>query len=799
MKIQGLAIIFIIIILPISILVAEYSNAQIETLTLQISYDTKLQNATYDAIKAFQINTLNNSVSDLSNSKVRDIEASVSTFYTSLASNFNLSGYNEELLKEYIPAIVYTMYDGYYIYSPYENTLTNTEVSTDSTYQDGEITYGLKPYIYYSCRYVSGTIDVVITYSLENYITVQGTSGNDIIDISGYLIDDITQNTNGDIYYRGILIEEETLLSEYIGDGILYNYVKIDGVKYYNEPGTTNWFSVINGEKYVQSNFVNYTSDDSAINYYKEALEFEDKLFDYGLLSLKTSDAVDSEGNKIESLGDFTIFDYEQNGIAIEEETSSFNQHRKAVIQYSIEKNLSTAISNYNDYMSADSSNFSMPELNEFEWETITDNITVISFMQGMSIGGKVYNGYSVVANNLTEEFVSEESIYIVSNDTYYTVNDSTLQSLTANNMIGIFNVNFQRKTLETSSGYSYYYPNSAFASYGSIVGSSNRVSYSENDDTEDNIYDYVYTNKNLAKIYYTALGRERYSMYSGALDNDILSSDTTPPLASTILSTYSDTSSVKLTVDTLDEDSGVASIKWVEGNQTVYLNEESYGELSVLIIAVSNANTSTYLSQLTTNINLITDNVTVIASSDFNLTEAKNYDVIIYHSAVWTPVYSDLNSLYAAGLKVISIGNDTAASSNIIKSISSSGYTTLSYTYYKSEYDEITKNMNTSYTQTNDGQQIITFEDDAKVLYDFTYNGIVYDAIGYMTNGYGKWIHIQPYTTSLYTYIGDMIYKVSGERSTVFDITQNGTYSFIVTDFEGNKTTVTQEVTNIR
>lgn len=57
MKLQNLAIIFIIIILPISLVLAEYTQSRVQTLNLQLSYDTRLYNATYDAIKAFQLNT----------------------------------------------------------------------------------------------------------------------------------------------------------------------------------------------------------------------------------------------------------------------------------------------------------------------------------------------------------------------------------------------------------------------------------------------------------------------------------------------------------------------------------------------------------------------------------------------------------------------------------------------------------------------------------------------------------------------------------------------------------------------
>ena len=197
MRVQDLAIIFIIIILPISLVLGIYTQYQIQTINTQTLYDTKLTSATYDAIRAFQINTANNKVSDISTSKIRDLEASVATFRNSIMSTFSLNGYSEDDLNSYIPALVYTLYDGFYIYSPYENI----------NYKDDNKTklYGLKPYITYSCRYVKGNVDVVITYALDNHITVQGMIGDEYVNKDGYLIDNIDYNPDtGNVTYNGV-------------------------------------------------------------------------------------------------------------------------------------------------------------------------------------------------------------------------------------------------------------------------------------------------------------------------------------------------------------------------------------------------------------------------------------------------------------------------------------------------------------------------------------------------------------------------------------------------------------------
>ena len=93
MKLQDLAIIFILIIIPIYIVISTYTNNQIDIIKLQAKYTTNLNNATHDTLKAFQTNTLNNKYSSISDSKIRDIEASINTFFNSLG--YSMDSYVE--------------------------------------------------------------------------------------------------------------------------------------------------------------------------------------------------------------------------------------------------------------------------------------------------------------------------------------------------------------------------------------------------------------------------------------------------------------------------------------------------------------------------------------------------------------------------------------------------------------------------------------------------------------------------------------------------------------------------------
>ena len=461
---------------------------------------------------------------------MRDIEAAANSFFTSIANNFNMAGYNSDNLKEYVPALVFTLYDGFYIYSPFENTLdeeTKSRLPENATYTgaDGEEVTGLKPYIYYSCRYQKGAnLDVIITYSLDNYITIQGYDQNGKgINDAGYLLDDnslVYDDTTGEVQYREVMITSEPQLREYVGDEE-YAYVKINGVKYYKENGTNTWFTITNGRRStVATPFID-ENNDMGYRYYVEAYEFKQRLQSYGITSLKSSDAVgvnaitNADGEVIYSFtdSDNNIFDFD----GIEEPDSTFNNHRMAVIRYVIESNLSIALANYNNYGTGNYE-FRMPKLAEEDWARILDNVCLISFLQGLSIGGKIYNGYSVINNNKNEEVVTENSIYIIENvnddnSEYHRVTHEGLENMVNEKTSrGVFNIDMERKSLgsTTSETTLYFYPHWNLGCYTCYVAQTNT------ENSIDNIYEYLdgLTNKALAKLYYTALGRERYSMY---------------------------------------------------------------------------------------------------------------------------------------------------------------------------------------------------------------------------------------------------------------------------------------------
>ena len=557
MKLQHLAIVFIIIILPITIVLSAYIGKQIDTINLQNRYSGKLQNATYDAIKAFQLNTINNKYSTVSDSKIRDIEASISTFYNSLGTELGASGETSESLQQYIPAIVYTLYDGYYIYGKYYN-------ESKAEYQ-----YGLKPYIYYSCRYVKGSNnDFVINYTLDNTITIYGKVNGEYVTKSGALInpDMVNVVSNQLVTYdkntKSIRIEPE-ILEEQLA---LINSTgaEVEPVKYYEYTVYQNRKVYYDkdanaGEKYFWNSsnkkqvitdketldFVrSWTSNDgqhlynnSAIEYYTNAKIFSQWVKE-NLSGITQANAVD------ENLNQITDFSVNTNSEAIFNlsnendpmvEASTFNQNRISVIRRVIQTTLNAAIANYS---SSAEYEFVMPVFSEEDWDKIVNNISVATFMQGIPIGSKYYNNYCIVTNNKNKEFVSKESIYIITDDNNNNELENTdeVHSAASKDVIdsskkviaAYKNIDFELQTVVITEGNErYYYPHANEKCYECMINTANTYSIDDlihgivkvyNVETESYEQDTTKSNsdsfKKLRKIYLTALARERQMLY---------------------------------------------------------------------------------------------------------------------------------------------------------------------------------------------------------------------------------------------------------------------------------------------
>ncbi len=641
MKLQQLAVIFVIIVVPISMVLTMYTNNNIEVLEAQADFNDVLLSATNDAVYAYQMNTLRNGYSTVNDSKIRDISASVNSFFTSLASGLGSSGYSREDIENYVPAMLFTLYDGYYLYGDYQNAVrieNGKQVYQTENSNNLQSRTGIKPFIYYTCEYTngaSGKLDLVINYTLDNYITVMGTDRNgNIVNISGYLINpSIVSNINDSsrtLTAHGIEIGPETL-GEYIvaidtiprGDGQTgteytsreteyFQYVYYNNQKYYFDPNANesrsstyvgvNFFRLNNNLRvylteteanglaqfvlndsnadYTQLNTGNFL-DSSAFKYYKEAYDFTNTFLgivggqslevvtesfnnqlNYTTLSEDSGEEVPVHAISLEYYNPNThsisgVFDL-GTGNDPETESSLFNEHRMDVIISSIESNLMSIISNFNIHHNS-GFEFALPVLSEDDWNIIANNVTIVSFMQGMPIGNyKYYSNYSIVANTKNKEFVSRYSILLRNREsgnrtgsdgdptgTYHDPRCMALNgldtSVTVNtsDLVGYNIIDYQQQltsydVVDPSSHQTtqtltyYYYPHSGSGAYECVIGKEdilftvdNLISgtgFHSTNDAYDSVNLSEFENKvadaNVRKAYITALAREKYNLY---------------------------------------------------------------------------------------------------------------------------------------------------------------------------------------------------------------------------------------------------------------------------------------------
>lgn len=230
MKLQYFIIIFIIISIPIILLLTHYMSLQKTTLDLQTSYDSKLIESTKQAMEAFEVNTVewDNGFSRYGDSKRRDILASINAFKNSFANSLNITGTTKESIQTYIPAILYNLYDGFYIYTPtsvplnkknqdgiqlFQDNKSTSIATTDSVDEDGRMNKVL---------YVAQTGGKTYTYK---YIDEEGNTVTETL--TGLTID----VNNAQKEYKHILktfIQYSEKINNAIVDYTLDNYLRIN-------------------------------------------------------------------------------------------------------------------------------------------------------------------------------------------------------------------------------------------------------------------------------------------------------------------------------------------------------------------------------------------------------------------------------------------------------------------------------------------------------------------------------------------------------------------------------------------
>lgn len=504
MKLQNLTVIFSIIIIPITLILSAYIGSQIDTASLQQSYDTKLMDATHDAVVAFELNTDNNNYSTNADSIRRDIKAAINTFSSSLATGLGVPGANPEYIMPYVPAILITLYDGYYIYSPSEYSYKTKELDGNDWKEVNKTGYThiLKPYIYYSAKYKDGNDYIVVNYSLDNYITLYGQIGNEVISKSGYLeTTDILNSINSTENLSETIVYKAS--NGNIVGPVSRNFIYKDSKKIYNIGG--RWYTLTGLDLMPYNGDTNNGQDNSAMKYKEKSQEFMNYI-NTSINGKKISSIVtpkNQEGTTSTSNEQILLTDPEN-------QTSLFNQHKREVIKTSIQNNLNNAMAIYNVNSGSMGTNatFSMPKLSEEDWEKVVTNVNIVTFMQGIAVGTKTYNNYSIVTSTNNKQFISTNSIYFVneSENKYHTIYD------VGNNekVIGYKSSDFEKVKYEITNNENtetrYYYRRPEYACYNCVISTSNS-------DMSNNISDVLASNPNLKSAYYTALARERFNL----------------------------------------------------------------------------------------------------------------------------------------------------------------------------------------------------------------------------------------------------------------------------------------------
>ena len=628
MKLQGLSVIFCVIAVPVILILTYYIQAQVDTIALQASYDTKLLDATHDAMVALEINTANEDLSTVSDALRSIVTASTNTFINSLSTNLGMSNASKSALQPYIPAILVTLYDGYYIYSPTKTPVictssdgqavyvgdegvefAGTELGSDGKtyntykYTEGDASktidgpsatqvdtdfgmllykaekgsvddiymtavvetdnagvnklhtvfktdYVLKSYIPYAARYVVGnphtspnsSIDVVINYTLDNFVTVYGNIKGVYYTKSGYYTNAKVTSVSGGASLATLLSYSETEIEDYCMNPANNLTIVVDvgggaNITINSSGGDDARTSIAYYlRSYIFSNWLRNNLGTLIEQNITESLSEENKE-SYGTTLLGGSDKF--------SLTNPTIVTFAgKNGVIFDKNEdpeiadSTFSLHKRDVMKNSIQYNLNLAMSLYNE-MSLNSYAFNMPILDEETWDQATSRISFVTFMQGFRCGLKIYNNYAIVSSTNNEFSVIPEEIYYRGLTTVDTMNidldgDGTLDTydikqyhrvdcpiyqaeLSGKTVENVLN-SFISKEIKYDKIYdklttSYEYDHMYYACYDCIVAANYETTRSGNTGYYQD-FDYGSLSSEAKKAYVIALGKERQQLY---------------------------------------------------------------------------------------------------------------------------------------------------------------------------------------------------------------------------------------------------------------------------------------------
>lgn len=337
MKIQNYAIIFIIIILPFSIVCKTTINEKIDTLNDETRINNAIDAATVDAVKT--IIDLNNEFYNLYGDQMLNLtqplaKEAIDTFFNTLSINNNLPFVKDDSLKTayfstYIPAIIVIAYDGFYVYS-----IEETAAGTEEYVLSSKI-----PYVY------KDPTGYIIHFTLGNYIELYAPNG---------------------VLYKG------EFKKDYI-DQAKDEYDEIHDI-----------LSMLTLEALPQ-----LTTDMSLIMYGLTRSSTDSGVTLPTLPSYLTTMSTSGKPPMTRDYSDVYSGD----------DVSEFNIKRREVIISLITSTLNEKMNKHNRYadMMGVTYDFYLPEIKDSEWINSIDDISIMAFIQGIPVGtDSYYNNYAL-------------------------------------------------------------------------------------------------------------------------------------------------------------------------------------------------------------------------------------------------------------------------------------------------------------------------------------------------------------------------------------------------------------------
>ena len=513
MKLQGMAILYIIIIIPMLIVISLTLNSYKEQLNNNIKYNTDLTGAVNDAITAFELNSSSQDFSNVSDNFTSLVDASVNIFRRSIATRLNMTNADESLMNRYFPLALFTGYSGYYIYSPTyspvvvrnpytgqaafssdavnKNTLdknqgtytpsetsqldlqytpvllkhknhsntsnsvtvtTNKDLNNSTKHAKEEIDYSLKQIIPYTLELnKDNSNNILLNFTLDNYISFTGKVKGIAYNKSGYLLDHdakvILKNGNNIIYNQNkitdsLKIGHLTSYDEYVDYYIENELTSGNNLVTLNikeNPNTEEANIIFNPVKYRRglqayqnSNRIQMTGEYAyqkqqldAIKYYIKSSNFSN--FVYKNLSDYTENDINDielvrEDKKYEKYflkynkkNTESIF-IKDNNKRVSDYNSTFNEIKRKAIRNSVQYDLIIATINYNYLVSSSNFILNLPVITDTDWERIIENVSFTAFLQGLPVGGgKNYSNYAVATSTMNEFIVDPDTIFFAS------------------------------------------------------------------------------------------------------------------------------------------------------------------------------------------------------------------------------------------------------------------------------------------------------------------------------------------------------------------------------------------------